>query len=40
MLMLPTIDAAQHAFEKMKDTVAESKNQAQPIVIRPNQFKS
>lgn len=40
MLMLPTIDATQQAFEKIKGTMAEAKNQAQPIVIRPNQFKS
>lgn len=39
MLMLPTLDAAQRAFEKMKGAVAEAKN-AQPIVIRPNQVKS
>ena len=40
MLMLPTMDALQHAFEKMKGTVAEAKKNAQPIVIRPNQVKS
>lgn len=40
MLMLPTLDAVQHASEKMKDSVAEVKNQTHPIVIRPNKFKS
>ena len=41
MLILPTSDAIQKAFEKMKKTVNEIKGgNAQPIVIRPNQVKS
>lgn len=41
MLMLPTIDAAQHAFEKMKEVTGKVKNgDVQTVIIRPNQFKS
>ena len=41
ILILPTMDAVQHAFEKMKEAVNEMKGgNTHPIVIRPNQVKS
>ena len=40
MLMLPTTDALQHAFEKMRGTTGGVEKSVQPVIIRPNQVKS
>lgn len=40
MLMLPTTDALQHAFEKMKGATGGVEKSVQPVIIRPNQVKS